>query len=61
MPGAGGPSLQVVSGLDQAVAAAAEVAEAGQVVLLAPGGTSFDEFPDFAARGERFRALVEAL
>jgi UDP-N-acetylmuramoylalanine-D-glutamate ligase len=31
------------------------------VVLLAPGGTSFDEFVDFAARGERFRELVGAL
>ena len=33
----------------------------GDVVLLAPGGTSFDAYVDFAARGEHFRALVEAL
>jgi UDP-N-acetylmuramoylalanine-D-glutamate ligase len=31
------------------------------VVLLAPGGTSYDQFVDFAARGERFKQLVEAL
>ena len=47
--------------LESAVHAAARVAEAGDVVLLAPGGTSFDEFPDFEARGEKFRELVNAL
>jgi len=31
------------------------------VVLLAPGGTSFDAYEDFAARGDHFRTLVEAL
>jgi UDP-N-acetylmuramoylalanine--D-glutamate ligase len=47
--------------LPQAVAAAERVAQRGDVVLLSPGGTSFDAYPDFAARGEHFRALVEAL
>ena len=47
--------------LAQAVAAASDVAQPGDVVLLAPGGTSFDAYVDFAARGQHFRALVEAL
>jgi UDP-N-acetylmuramoylalanine--D-glutamate ligase len=47
--------------LDAAVAAAAKVAKSGDVVLLAPGGTSFDAYEDFAARGCHFRELVEAL
>ncbi|MCJ7511840.1 MAG: UDP-N-acetylmuramoyl-L-alanine--D-glutamate ligase [Anaerolineales bacterium] len=47
--------------LAQAVQAAARRAEAGDVVLLSPGGTSFDEFPDFEARGGAFRSLVQAL
>jgi UDP-N-acetylmuramoylalanine--D-glutamate ligase len=47
--------------LPQAVAAAARISQPGDVVLLAPGGTSFDAYADFAARGEHFRALVEAL
>jgi UDP-N-acetylmuramoylalanine--D-glutamate ligase len=47
--------------LYEAVIQAAEVAEAGDVVLLSPGGTSFDEFKDFAERGERFRAWVQEL
>jgi UDP-N-acetylmuramoylalanine--D-glutamate ligase len=50
-----------VNGLQEAVLKAAEVAEAGDVVLLSPGGTSFDEFKDFADRGERFRAWVQEL
>ena len=42
-------------GLREAVKKAARVAESGCVVLLSPGGTSFDEFTDFAERGERFK------
>ncbi|MEE8499568.1 MAG: hypothetical protein V3S27_03265, partial [Kiloniellales bacterium] len=33
----------------------------GAVVLLSPACASFDQFDDFEARGEAFRALVEAL
>jgi UDP-N-acetylmuramoylalanine--D-glutamate ligase len=47
--------------LREAVARAAEVAESGDIVLLSPGGTSFDEFVDFADRGEAFRKWVQAL
>jgi UDP-N-acetylmuramoylalanine--D-glutamate ligase len=47
--------------LEEAVEIAARNAQAGDVVLLAPGGTSFDAFRDFTKRGERFRELVEAL
>jgi UDP-N-acetylmuramoylalanine--D-glutamate ligase len=54
-------SIEIVDGLEEAVMAAARVARPGDVVLLAPGGTSFDEFIDFEARGERFRELVQAL
>lgn len=47
--------------LEVAVAEAVRWARPGDVVLLSPGGTSFDAFRDFAERGERFRALVQAL
>jgi UDP-N-acetylmuramoylalanine--D-glutamate ligase len=54
-------SSRRVAGLDAAVEAAVEIAEEGDVVLLAPGGTSFDEFVDFAARGERFKTSLRQL
>jgi len=54
-------SVQHGDGLKEAVHLAAEVAESGNVVLLAPGGTSFDEFNDFAERGDRFRKWVQEL
>ncbi len=47
--------------MEQAVAEAAKRAKSGDVVLLSPGGTSFDSFVDFAQRGERFRELVGML
>jgi len=36
-------------------------AQAGDALLLSPGGTSFDAYPNFEARGQHFRDLVEAL
>jgi UDP-N-acetylmuramoylalanine--D-glutamate ligase len=47
--------------LGNAVKIAARVARAGDVVLLAPGGTSFDAFKDFAERGDKFVEYVNAL
>jgi len=49
------------SGLEEAIKAAAEICEQGDVVLLSPGGTSFDEFIDFEERGEKFRVWVNEL
>lgn len=50
-----------VNTLDEAVAKAAALAQPGDVVLLSPGGTSYDAYTDFAERGEHFRQLVMKL
>jgi UDP-N-acetylmuramoylalanine--D-glutamate ligase len=47
--------------LEEAVIRARDVAQAGDVVLLSPGGTSFDAYGDFEARGKHFRDLVNGL
>ncbi|HBA53745.1 MAG TPA: UDP-N-acetylmuramoyl-L-alanine--D-glutamate ligase, partial [Syntrophorhabdus aromaticivorans] len=44
-----------------AVSRAVEVAQKGDVVLFSPMCSSFDMFKDYKDRGNRFRALVEAL
>jgi UDP-N-acetylmuramoylalanine--D-glutamate ligase len=55
------PALHQANTLDDAVALAASLARPGDIVLLSPGGTSFDAFQDFEERGQRFRDLVAAL
>lgn len=47
--------------LEQAVKEAATRARQGEIVLLSPGGTSYDAYRDFAERGIRYRELVQAL
>jgi UDP-N-acetylmuramoylalanine--D-glutamate ligase len=60
-PGARLGQITLVPDLDAAVAAARQAARPGDVVLLSPGGTSYDAYQDFAARGQHFRDLVSAL
>ncbi len=54
-------TVQRCESLFRAVRLAAEAVEPGDVVLLSPGGTSFDEFRDFEHRGECFRQWVHEL
>jgi UDP-N-acetylmuramoylalanine--D-glutamate ligase len=47
--------------LEAAVKAAAANSRPGDTVLLSPACASFDQFRDYEARGDAFRAAVEAL
>jgi UDP-N-acetylmuramoylalanine--D-glutamate ligase len=56
-----GVAVSRVDTLAEAVYLAQAEAVAGDIVLLSPGGTSFDSYADFAERGEHFRLLVTDL
>jgi len=54
------PASQLRPGFEAAVRRALELAQPGDIVLLSPGFSSYDEFPGFDARGDRFRELIGA-
>jgi UDP-N-acetylmuramoylalanine--D-glutamate ligase len=54
----GGLATTAAGTLERAVELARAAAGPNAVVLLSPACASFDQFADFEARGERFRALV---
>lgn len=56
-----GVDVHLAENLSEAISKAHQVAKSGDVVLLSPGCTSFDEFKDFAERGEAFRKWVQEL
>ena len=51
----------LVKDLGEALAAAAPLAAPGDVVLLSPTTSSFDQYSCFEERGDHFKALVNAL
>jgi UDP-N-acetylmuramoylalanine--D-glutamate ligase len=53
-----GPESAIVTRLDEAVQLASQIVRPGTVVLLSPGGTSYDAYRNFEERGEHFRRLV---
>lgn len=52
---------EICETMDRAVARAAEEAQAGETVLLAPAAASFDQYPNFEKRGEDFAEKVRAI
>ncbi|EQB88423.1 hypothetical protein M918_24480 [Clostridium sp. BL8] len=51
----------MVESLEEAVNKAREISIEGDVVALAPACASFDMFPNFEIRGNRFKELVNNL
>jgi UDP-N-acetylmuramoylalanine--D-glutamate ligase len=58
---AGDAKLETCGTLDVAVTRAAAAARTGEVVLLAPACSSFDQFENYEHRGREFKKLVKAL
>jgi len=57
----GATKIETVGTLKEAVAHAARVARPGDTVLLSPACSSFDQFKDYAERGNVYKELVRAL
>ena len=55
------PRILRFENLDDTVQKAFELARPGDTVLFSPACASFDQFPNFMKRGERFKELVRAL
>ena len=55
-----GEIAQCCRDLPQALDAARQLAQPADVVLLSPACASFDQFPNYAARGDLFKRLVRA-
>ena len=52
------PDARLERDFSSAVRTGLELARPGDVLLLSPGFASYDEFPGFDVRGQRFRELV---
>lgn len=57
----GGPEVVRAETLENAIRKASAVAQAGDVVLLAPACASFDQFKNYEHRGQVFKDVVRAL
>ena len=53
--------IETVSSLDEAVDVAKKIARSGDIVTLSPACASFDMFPNFMARGNVFKEIVNSL
>lgn len=53
--------FHIVNSLEEAVIKARDIAEAGDYVVLSPACASFDAFPNFEVRGNKFKELVNNL
>ena len=50
-----------VESLEEAVNLAKKIAESEDIITLSPACASFDMFPNFAVRGNKFKEIVKSL
>lgn len=55
------PVIVRVNNMEEAVEQAQKLAKAGDIVTLSPASASFDAYPNFVARGNHFKELVNKL
>lgn len=53
--------IVMVDSIEEAVNKAKEIAQSGDIVTLSPACASFDMFPNFAVRGNKFKEIVNSL
>lgn len=54
-------STHIVKDMNEAVLKAKELSEKGDIITLSPACASFDMFPNFAVRGNKFKEIVNNL
>ena len=57
----GFPEITDCADFTGATQAAAQAAEAGDVVLMSPASAAFDQFKNFMVRGEYYKKLIKEL
>ena len=57
----GNPAIYRVASMEEAVEKAAKLAQDGDIVSMSPASASFDLYPNFEARGNHFKSVVNAL
>lgn len=53
--------IHIVESLEEAVKRAVDITEKGDIVTLAPACASFDMFPNFMVRGNKFKEIVNSI
>ncbi|MGL5378823.1 UDP-N-acetylmuramoyl-L-alanine--D-glutamate ligase [Clostridium sp.] len=53
--------VTMVKDLEEAVSVAKSISESGDIVTLSPACASFDMFPNFAVRGNKFKEIINKL
>ncbi len=58
---AGVPTIKMSENAETAVPTAYEMSAPGDVILLSPANASWDQYPNFEVRGDKFIQAVETL